>query len=336
MKISKKGMNIEKITLKFKNMMSKGNVNEALKLLTENMSNGILPLNDKTLKMLKQKQPEGNEPLQNVLMQGSTRPVNLIVSEDMDESLILKAAIITKDGSGPSGLDADGWKKILTSRSFGTASSDLRKTFALFIKRLYLEEIKNAESLESFIACRLIPLDKWPGLRPNGIGEVLGRIARKAVTILLKKDLLQAAGLLQLCGGKVARSAAAIHAMHDVFNDDNTEGILLIDAENAFNSINRKALFHNLKFICPVIATNISSCYMCPARLFIISGGELLPKEGTTQGDRTSVGAYTLGILPLLQFLLDFISVNKLKRLFLQMTLRLLANYQALKTTEAN
>ena len=47
MKISEKGMNIEKISLKFKNMMSKGNVNGALKLLTENMSNGILPLNDK-------------------------------------------------------------------------------------------------------------------------------------------------------------------------------------------------------------------------------------------------------------------------------------------------
>ena len=52
-KISEKGMNIEKISLKFKNMMSKGNVNEALKLLMENMLNGILPLNDKTLKMLK-------------------------------------------------------------------------------------------------------------------------------------------------------------------------------------------------------------------------------------------------------------------------------------------
>ena len=47
MKISEKGMNIEKISLKFKNMMSQGNVNGALKLLTENMSNGILPLNDK-------------------------------------------------------------------------------------------------------------------------------------------------------------------------------------------------------------------------------------------------------------------------------------------------
>ena len=130
--------------------------------------------------------------------------------------------------------------------------------------------------------------------------------------ILLKKDVLQAAGLLQLCGGQVAGSEAAIHVMHDVFNDDNTEGILLIDAENAFNSINRKVMLHNLKLICPVIATYISNCYMCPARFFNVGGGELLSKEGTTQGDPTSVGAYALGILPLLQFLLDLISVNEL------------------------
>ena len=72
MKISEKGMNNEKISLKLKNMMSKGNVNGALKILTENMSNEILPLNDKTLKMLKQKHPEANEPPQEVLLQGRT------------------------------------------------------------------------------------------------------------------------------------------------------------------------------------------------------------------------------------------------------------------------
>ena len=53
MKVIEKGMNIEKISLKFKNMMGKGNIDGALKLLTENMSNGILSLNDKTLNMLK-------------------------------------------------------------------------------------------------------------------------------------------------------------------------------------------------------------------------------------------------------------------------------------------
>ena len=68
----------------------------------------------------------------------------------------------------------------------------------------------------------------------------------------------------------------------------------------------------NLKFICPVIAKYILNCYMCPTRLFIIGGGELLSKEGTTQGDPTSMGAYAVGILQLLQFLLDFISVNEL------------------------
>ena len=62
MKIRKKAMNIKKISLKFKNLMGKGNVKGALKVLTENVSNGILPLTDKTLKMLKQKHPEANEP----------------------------------------------------------------------------------------------------------------------------------------------------------------------------------------------------------------------------------------------------------------------------------
>ena len=99
--------------------MSKGNVNGALMLLTETMSNGTLPLTDKTLKMLKQKHLEANEPPQEILLQGPTRPVHPLVYEDMDEFLILKTATPTKGGSGPSDLDIDDWRKILTSRSFG-------------------------------------------------------------------------------------------------------------------------------------------------------------------------------------------------------------------------
>ena len=118
--------------------------NGKLYIVKENMSNGILPLTDKTLKIIKQKHPEANKPPQEVLLQGPIQPVHPIVFEDTDESLILKAAMLTKGGSGLSSLEADGWRKILTSRSFGTASCKLRKTFLLVVKRLCLEEIRNA------------------------------------------------------------------------------------------------------------------------------------------------------------------------------------------------
>ena len=35
---------------------------------------------------------------------------------------------------------------------------------------------------------------------------------------------------------------------------------------------------------------------MCPARVFVICEGELLPKKGTTQGDPTSMGFCSLDI----------------------------------------
>ena len=54
----------------------------------------------------------------------------------MDELVIMKASMLIKGGSGPSGLDANGWRRILTSRAFGTATLDLRKTCAQLIKKL--------------------------------------------------------------------------------------------------------------------------------------------------------------------------------------------------------
>ena len=144
--------------------MSKGNVNEALKLLTNNMLNGVLPLTDATLQLLKQKHPESREPPTEVLIEGPVRKIHPVIQHDIDESLILKAAMLMKGGSGPSGLDADGWRRMLTSREIVTPSTDLRKTFIQFIKRLCIEELETATSVEAFTACRLISLDKKPGL----------------------------------------------------------------------------------------------------------------------------------------------------------------------------
>ena len=78
---------------------------------------------------------------------------------------------------------------------------------------------------------------------------------------------------------------------------------------DAFKSINRKVIF---QFICPVIATYIINCYATPSRLFIVGGGEILSSEGTTQGDRTIMGAYVLGILPLIKSPLESINLYEI------------------------
>ena len=80
----------------------------------------------------------------------------------------------------------------------------------------------------------------------------------------------------------------------------NTHAVLLVDTENAFNTITRKVMSHNLTFICPIIATYIINGYATPLRLFIADGEEILSSEGTAQGDPPAMGAYPLGVLLLI------------------------------------
>ena len=50
--------------------------------------------------------------------------------------MVLRVASFTKEGSSPPGLGVDGWKRMLISNSFGTASSDLLKSKTDFTKKL--------------------------------------------------------------------------------------------------------------------------------------------------------------------------------------------------------
>ena len=100
--------------------------------------------------------------------------------EDITAEKVRKAPINTKGGSSPSGLDADGWRRILASNCFGDSSSDLSRVIASFTRKVCLEKLV-ASSLEAFLACRFIHLDKNPGLCPIGAGKNLRRIAGKVV-----------------------------------------------------------------------------------------------------------------------------------------------------------
>ena len=113
----------------------------------------------------------------------------------IDEEIIRKVAIKTKGGSEPLTMDADGWRRILCSNEFDDAKEDLRKTIANFVKKICTEKVPTV-AIEAFVACRLISLDKTPGLRPIGVGEILCRIT--VIVSVLKKEVASSAGSLQV------------------------------------------------------------------------------------------------------------------------------------------
>ena len=100
--------------------------------------------------------------------------------------------------------------------------------------------------LSAFVECRLIALDKCPGVRPIGSGETVRRIIGKAIATTTTEDIQEAAGPLQVCAGHISGCEAAVHAMHRVYESPETEAVILFDASNVFNSLNREAALRNI------------------------------------------------------------------------------------------
>ena len=145
--------------------------------------------------------------------------------DNIDVEKIQKAAVKTQGGLGPSGMDVDSWKRILTSKKFGKSSIDLRKAFPEVIKKICSIENQSA-FLEAFLTCRLIPLDKNPGLRTIGIGEVLRRIAGKVVVTHFRTETVTSVGSLQVYAGQETGCKSIIHAMHAIYEDETCEAVL--------------------------------------------------------------------------------------------------------------
>ena len=82
--------------------------------------------------------------------------------------------------------------------------------------------------------------------------------------------------------------------MQSIVLEESSQGVLLIDASNAFNSLNRRVALHNVQILCPRASTILINTYRCPSRLFITGGGETQSQEGTTQGDPLAMPFYAV------------------------------------------
>ena len=136
----------------------------------------------------------------------------------------------TRDSAGQSGIDAAWWRRFCTA--FHRDSNYLCAAIAAAGRRLGTEYV-DPGPLKAFLASRLIPLDKLLGVRPIGVCEVVRRILEKALMDVVRLDVLEATGPLQLSRGQQSGCEAAIHALREVFQD--TDAVLFVDASNAFN-----------------------------------------------------------------------------------------------------
>ena len=109
-------------------------------------------------------------------------------------------------------MNANGFKRTLACKSFQKSSTELCDALTGLTRRLCTEFI-DPLTIEPILAN--IPLDKGNGeVRPIGVGEVIRRITGKCVMRVIKQDVIEASGSLQLCTGQKSGSEAAIAAIH--------------------------------------------------------------------------------------------------------------------------
>ena len=112
----------------------------------------------------------------------------------------------------------------------------------------------DALHLRPCLAARLIPLDKRSGvdLRLIAVCEVFRRAVGKAIMAAIEKDVVIATAPTQLYVGIPSACEVAVEALSHRYLPRRSRR-LLVDATNAFNSVNRAAALHNIHVprVCP-------------------------------------------------------------------------------------
>uniref|UniRef100_A0A1X7TIP9 Reverse transcriptase domain-containing protein n=1 Tax=Amphimedon queenslandica TaxID=400682 RepID=A0A1X7TIP9_AMPQE len=232
------------IAKRFSDLMLIGDVKGAIRLLSNRENGTVLSLdtiiNDRSVKeVLYDKHPIGQPIKPSALVSGPSHSISHpILFDQLTPDLIRATALSSSGSSGPSGLDAACWKHLCTSFK---SSINLCRALSSLAKRICTAYV-DPQGLYPFLAGRLIAIDKLPGVRPIGIGEVVRRIIGKAVLSVVGRDILEVTGSDQLCAGQPGGCEAAVHAVRSIFDSMQCEAVLLVDASNAFNALNRNRL----------------------------------------------------------------------------------------------
>lgn len=230
-----------------------------------------------------------------------------LVPLTITDDIVLKIARRLQGSGGLDGVDAHALRRWLTR--FDEASLQLRTALATLTENIS-NKLYPWASIRALMSCRLVSLDKNPGVRPIGIGQIWRRAMAKCFLAVTAPAATEACAADQLCAGLSAGIEGAIHAATTFWTEhtgDSDFGFLCIDATNAFNEMNRVTMLWTIRHEWPQGALFVFNCYKHWARLVAHdpSGDQyiLFSKVGVTQGDPVSMIAYGLGLLPLIRLL---------------------------------
>ena len=290
------------------------------------------------------------------------------------EDTIQERASKLHGAAGPSGVDAIMLKAWLTRH--GCASQALRTELAKWAEMLATLP-PTYSKIRALNHTRLLAVDKEPGVRPIGCGEIWMRLFAGVILDQCKERARQACNNVQLCAGLQAGIEGATHAMLEVWpelagwfntagvegnnedeggNDETSGGeedgtsqddlepeelcpateerqepthpsfpefpilpketesnayvpgkgfgVLLVDARNAFNELNRYSMLWEVYHRCPPIARFAFNRYRHHNLCFVRNEmGEppiiITSEEGITQGCCLSMVCYGIALMPL-------------------------------------
>jgi hypothetical protein len=297
-----------------------GRIRSAVRTLTSRDQGGVLQPDDKCTKtgrpvldVLRSKHPLMRDPAPDLTDRdrGSFEPYSSLpeaVAIEITGDVVEKVALKLSGAAGPGGTDAVDLRNWLLR--FGAESEHLRDALASITEWLANDSPPWA-AYRGLMACRLIALDKSPGVRPVGIGEVYRRLMAKCLLEVVGHQATAAAGNLNLCAGLPAGIEGAIHAVRqsmaappiqptptgldldegpltqpsgnstgsladeqmDMPPDPDPIGALLVDARNGFNELGRRAMLWTVRHIWAAGARFAFNCYRHSAQLILRKHG---------------------------------------------------------------
>jgi len=301
----------EEIAQKYASILQQGRLRQAVRYLTDRDGGAVLSPDDPDSKT--------GRPVREILeaKHPRLRDVHHLQLKEYDELPEFEDVVITGDTvekvarrlSGSAGLinfDSHAMKNLLLSHK--DSSRKLRDAIARFASWLANENVPWA-AYRGLMMCREVALDKMPGIRPIGIGEIFRRLIAKCVLEAAGPQATSACGSDQLCAGLKLGCEGGIHAMSALWDElsvGEDVGFLMIDADNGFNAYSRIRMLWTIRHLWPAGARFVFNCYKFQSMLIVRDPGGLnylilYSREGVTQGDPLSMFCYAIGTLPLIR-----------------------------------